>query len=60
LQGNVDPTVLLSIPQAVEEQAAAVLRAAGPTGHILNLGHGVLPATSLECVSAFIAAPQTA
>ncbi|MBC5806219.1 MAG: uroporphyrinogen decarboxylase [Candidatus Eremiobacter antarcticus] len=60
LQGNVDPTVLLSVPHAVKAEAAAALRSAGPSGHILNLGHGVLPATPLECVRAFIEAPLSA
>jgi uroporphyrinogen decarboxylase len=45
LQGNLDPTVLLGTPAAIRERAAAVLRAAGPLGHVFNLGHGILPDT---------------
>jgi uroporphyrinogen decarboxylase len=46
VQGNLDPSVLLSTPEAVEEEARQVLRAAGGRdGHIFNLGHGVLPGT---------------
>jgi uroporphyrinogen decarboxylase len=60
LQGNVDPTVLLSTPAAVAESARKAMRAAGPAGHILNLGHGVLPATPLECAQALVEAPRLA
>ena len=60
LQGNVDPAILLSTKEAVSDAARAVMRAAGPTGHILNLGHGVLPSTPIECARAFIDAPKTA
>jgi uroporphyrinogen decarboxylase len=49
VQGNLDPTVLLSTPDRIAEAAAAVLRAAaGRPGHIFNLGHGVLPQTPVE------------
>jgi uroporphyrinogen decarboxylase len=58
LQGNVDPAILLSTPQAAREAARDAMRAAGPCGHILNLGHGVLPGTPIECARAFIDAPK--
>ncbi|OBF57700.1 uroporphyrinogen decarboxylase [Mycobacterium sp. 852002-53434_SCH5985345] len=51
LQGNLDPVVLLAGWPAVERAARAVVddgrRAvdAGVTGHVFNLGHGVLPET---------------
>ncbi|MET8574021.1 uroporphyrinogen decarboxylase [Streptomyces sp. NPDC005012] len=46
LQGNLDPAVLFSTPEAVETKAREVLDAAsGLEGHIFNLGHGVLPTT---------------
>lgn len=60
LQGNVDPAVLLSTPSTVVEAAHEAMRAAGAQGHILNLGHGVLPATLLECAKAFVDAPKSA
>src|SRR5579864_4228194 len=60
LQGNVDPGVLLSLPAAVAESARKAMRCAGPTGHILNLGHGILPATPLECAQALVDAPREA
>ena len=58
LQGNVDPGVLLGRPEAVTAAALAARRAAGPVGHILNLGHGILPPTPPENVAAFVAAAR--
>ncbi len=58
LQGNVDPTVLLSTSVRTAEAAFAAMEAAGPVGHILNLGHGILPQTPLECAAAFVDAPK--
>lgn len=51
LQGNLDPVVLLAGWPAVERAVRDVVDdgrralAAGATGHVFNLGHGVLPAT---------------
>jgi uroporphyrinogen decarboxylase len=46
VQGNLDPTLLLGPWSATEVQAHAVLDAAGGrSGHVFNLGHGVLPPT---------------
>jgi uroporphyrinogen decarboxylase len=56
LQGNLDPQVLLTTPAAIEAEARAVVRAAGPEpGFIFNLGHGVLPETPPEHVAALVA-----
>src|SRR6266705_5381072 len=49
IQGNLDPAVLLGPSDLVRERARDVLRrASGRNGHIFNLGHGVLPDTSVE------------
>jgi uroporphyrinogen decarboxylase len=46
VQGNLDPAVLLGPWERVERAARDVLaRAGGRSGHIFNLGHGVLPRT---------------
>ena len=58
LQGNVDPGVLLGTPEGVREAVFAARRAAGPVGHIVNLGHGILPPTPIENVAAFVAAAR--
>ncbi len=45
LQGNLDPALCLAPWEVIEPRATEVLRRAPETGHIFNLGHGVLPAT---------------
>jgi uroporphyrinogen decarboxylase len=54
LQGNLDPVALLAPWEALRARASAVLeqaarRPAG-SGHIFNLGHGILPPTPTENV----------
>ena len=44
LQGNLDPTVLYAEKEKIREEAIRVLKSFGNgTGHIFNLGHGILP-----------------
>jgi uroporphyrinogen decarboxylase len=46
VQGNLDPAVLTAPWEAIEQETLDVLRrAGGRSGHIFNLGHGVLPET---------------
>ncbi|RMG19246.1 MAG: uroporphyrinogen decarboxylase [Planctomycetota bacterium] len=54
LQGNLDPLALLAGPEATRERTRAVLEAGGGRGHIVNLGHGILPQTPLESVDALL------
>ncbi|TFV55671.1 uroporphyrinogen decarboxylase [Mycobacterium sp. PS03-16] len=60
LQGNLDPVVMLAGWPVVERAVRAVVedgrRAvdAGAAGHVFNLGHGVLPATDPELVTATV------
>jgi glutamate-1-semialdehyde 2,1-aminomutase len=57
LQGNLDPAALFAPPDKVRERALAVLDAAGDgPGHIMNLGHGILPETPIASVEALVAA----
>ncbi len=58
LQGNVDPGALLGTPEGVTAAVLGARRAAGPGGHIVNLGHGILPPTEPECVEAFVKAAR--
>ncbi|PSC72339.1 uroporphyrinogen decarboxylase [Micractinium conductrix] len=51
VQGNVDPVVLFGSQAAIEEAVRDCLTKAGPGGHVLNLGHGVLVGTPEENVA---------
>lgn len=55
LQGNLDPAILFSTPERIEEAVKTVLKKFGTgNGHIFNLGHGILPETPVENVKAFV------
>jgi len=55
IQGNLDPSVLLSDPGTVRAGTTRILEEAeGRAGHIFNLGHGVLPDTPIESVEAMV------
>ncbi|MEW5843547.1 MAG: uroporphyrinogen decarboxylase [Bacteroidota bacterium] len=49
LQGNLDPTVLYANKKKIKEEAVKVLKSFGKgSGHIFNLGHGILPDVAPE------------
>jgi uroporphyrinogen decarboxylase len=55
LQGNLDPHALFADPAVVRACAADVLRRVdGRPGHIMNLGHGILPDTPIASVQALV------
>ncbi|MEP6767494.1 MAG: uroporphyrinogen decarboxylase [Acidobacteriota bacterium] len=58
LQGNLDPGILLGEPAEVDRRTREIVRVTGGRGHIVNLGHGVLPSSRIECVEAFFSAVQ--
>ena len=58
LQGNMDPCVLLSTPELIASKARELIAAGEGRGHILNLGHGILPMTPVENARAFIDAAK--
>lgn len=60
LQGNVDPTTLLGSESGVREAARAAVAATEGFGHILNLGHGILPTTPVQNAQAFVEAGKSA
>lgn len=55
VQGNLDPTILLTNPKEIRARAKVVLdQAAGRPGHIFNLGHGILPQTPVDNAIALV------
>jgi uroporphyrinogen decarboxylase len=53
VQGNMDPCILFGSQKLIKERLEDTVRKAGNLGHILNLGHGVLPKTPEENVRFF-------
>ena len=55
LQGNLNPEKLFESPEKVRTAARDVLDAFGAEpGHVFNLGHGILPKTPVDSVSALV------
>ena len=53
VQGNLDPAALYGPPDVIRERTQEIIEAAGGTGHIMNLGHGIDKHTPVEHVEAF-------
>jgi len=60
LQGNVDPAVLFGPPEKIRQATLEAAGSLGGVGHILNLGHGILPGTPVENAQLFIETGQRA
>lgn len=54
VQGNIDPAILLGGAAATRASARRLLDNVSARGHIVNLGHGILPSTPIESVEALI------
>ena len=54
MQGNIDPAILLHGATPTKIAAKKLLQRVNPIGHIVNLGHGILPKTPLESVEALV------
>lgn len=54
LQGNLDPTRLLSPPKEIKKLVTQMIHDFGKDKYIVNLGHGILPNIPLDHVQAFI------
>jgi len=53
VQGNLDPVLLFAGWKELKKRAGEILlQAGGRSGHIFNLGHGILPETPVENVKA--------
>lgn len=55
LQGNLDPAILRDgPPEAIVEATEKILAAAGDTGHVMNLGHGIEATTPEPYADLFV------
>ena len=55
LQGNLDPAILYAPDEKIKEEAVKVMESYGEgTGHIFNLGHGILPDVKPEKVKMLV------
>jgi uroporphyrinogen decarboxylase len=60
LQGNLDPAVLLGPKEKIRQSTLEIAAELNGQGHILNLGHGILPQTPVDHAQLFIAKGQQA
>ena len=59
LQGNLDPMMLYASPEVIQQETIRIMQNHGSMpGHIMNLGHGILPDVPVESVSAFVQTVQ--
>lgn len=56
LQGNFDPSRLLSPPETIQQMVKGMIDEFGTTKYIANLGHGILPNIPVENARAFVEA----
>lgn len=55
LQGNMDPMILYAPKKKIQEEVKRILNSYGEgSGHIFNLGHGILPDVDPENAKAFV------
>lgn len=55
IQGNLFQGYMSTTPEIVREKTLELLRSMNDTsGHIMNLGHGILPSAKIECVEMFL------
>jgi len=55
VQGNLDPVLLNTTPEIVRHETTRLLAAMRDhSGHIFNLGHGIMPQAKIECMQALV------
>jgi uroporphyrinogen decarboxylase len=60
VQGNLDPAILNTTPDITRRETRRLLESMrGTSGHIFNLGHGILPQAKIACVEALVDAVTT-
>jgi uroporphyrinogen decarboxylase len=55
VQGNLDPVILNTTPEIARRETVRLLESMrGSSGHVVNLGHGILPEAKIACVEAMV------
>jgi uroporphyrinogen decarboxylase len=54
VQGNLDPSAVHAPPEEIRRRVHRIIQAAGPLGHVFNLGHGLAPDTPIAGVAAAV------
>jgi len=54
IQGNLDPVALLAPWRELKPRIESILASAGGSGHLFNLGHGILPETPMDSVARLV------
>lgn len=54
IQGNLDPVALLAPWRELKPRIEVILATAGGSGHLFNLGHGILPETPMDAVARLV------
>jgi uroporphyrinogen decarboxylase len=54
LQGNFDPSRLLSSIKEIKKSVKEMIDAFGPQRYVANLGHGILPNVPVDHAKAFV------
>lgn len=54
LQGNLDPSRLMSTPKEIEKLTKKMIAEFGIQKYIVNLGHGILPNVPVDNAKAFV------
>ena len=60
IQGNLDPSLLYAPQETIRAKTNEILGQLDGVGHILNLGHGILPTTPVENAQLFVQMGQQA
>jgi uroporphyrinogen-III decarboxylase len=59
VQGNIDPAILFGSQALIRDRILDTIQKAGNRGHILNLGHGILPAPLKKTPPTSLRRPKT-
>ena len=54
VQGNLDPSAVHAPAEEIRRRVHRIIQAAGPLGHVFNLGHGLAPDTPIAGVAAAV------